>query len=259
MRLHETSFNPLLGLSTCLPPHLTYQPTEGRQSRPGARGSSAARPGLAQGRLPLGLLPARPFSRPLPPGARREPPHGSGCPQAPRFHSGPSAGVRGGDRRRAESPAPHTASPQAAALRWGPPPALAPRPLPPAQRGGGSWRGLLAGAPRGRCRLRWAAREEASGGRRGCAGRRKRKRRRAVARRRAPPGSGQAGSPPAYRDSTPGLSPAAPGSRDSAWAERPGSGSSRRRAGARLSWGRGRQAANPRRGASAEAAEVASA
>lgn len=90
--------------------------------------------------------PALLFSHP---GVSREPPHGSGCPQTPRFHSGPSAGAERGTTtttgpgpRRGPGPSHRLPSGRRAPLpplRRGPPPsALSPR------------RGL----PRGR--LRWA-------------------------------------------------------------------------------------------------------
>lgn len=204
--------------------------------------------------------PARPFSRPLPPGTRREPPHGSGCPQTPRFHSGPSAGVRGGTGAALSPPRPLTPPPlrpppcaggrrpPSPRARFPPRSAAAapggallaggsPRPLPPAlgSAGGGERR------PPG---MRGAAEAEAAEG--GC-------QETGAARKRAGRFVTSLSRLRVYRQRL-------PGSRDSVWAERPGSGSgsSRSRAGARLSWGRGRQAANPRRGASAEAAEVAS-
>lgn len=132
--------------------------------------------------------PALLFSHP---GVSREPPHGSGCPQTPRFHSGPSAGAERGTTtttgpgpRRGPGPSHRLPSGRRAPLPPPSPGTAAVRPLPAAgasPRPPALGRGAAGSAQGGRRR---------AAGARDALGRRKRKRRRAVARRRAPPGNG---------------------------------------------------------------------
>lgn len=135
--------------------------------------------------------PALLFSHP---GVSREPPHGSGCPQTPRFHSGPSAGAERGTTtttgpgpRRGPGPSHRLPSGRRAPLPPPSPGTAAVRPLPAAgasPRPPALGRGAAGSAQGGRRR---------AAGARDALGRRKRKRRRAVARRRAPPGNGAGG------------------------------------------------------------------